>query len=255
MDDRPASAFRTTHWTQVLAARGESPAAKQALCELCEAYYGPVEAFVRRYRSGHDDGRDLTQAFFAGLLAGKGLKGVERTRGRFRSYLLGAVKHFLSDQADRRSAAKRGSGQAPLSLDASPGHDRSERGEQPALEVADPHGFPPDAYFDRHWALAIVEKAMSVLQAEARDRGEEPRFEVLRQWLVPAEDQTIAVEAACSQGMTEGAFKVAVHRLRKRFRRLVKDQIASSVDGPEAVQAELDYLIEVLTAAESNREA
>ena len=251
MNDRSENAFRTTHWTQVLAAIGESTEAKQAQRDLCEVYYGPVEAFVRRYRAGRDDARDLTHEFFAKLLKGNSLKGVERTRGRFRSYLLGAVKHFLSDQADRALAEKRGSGQLPQSLDASPGHDHSERQEHAPLDVADPHGFPPDAYFDRQWALAIVEKAMSVLQADSQDGGETQRFNVLRRWLIPSEDDAIAAEAARSLDMTDGAFKVAVHRLRKRFRQLVKDQIASSVDGPEAIQAELDYLILALTTSES----
>src|SRR6186997_2559323 len=255
MNDRSANAFCTTHWTQVLAARGESAEAKHALRDLCEAYYGPVEVFVGRYRAGRDDARDLTQEFFARLLAGNSLKGVERTQGRFRTYLLGAVEHFLSDHIDRTLAGKRGSGQSPLSLQASPGHHRSERQEHTLLDVADPHGFPPDAFFDRHWALAIVEKAMSALQSESQDRGETQRFEVLRQWLIPAEDGAMAAEAARSLDMTDGAFKVAVHRLRKRFRELVKDQIASSVDGPEALQGELDYLIQALTASESSPDA
>ncbi len=255
MNDLSANAFRTTHWTQVLAARGESTEAKHALRDLCEAYYGPVEAFVGRYRAGHDDARDLTHEFFAKLLEGNSLKGVERTRGRFRTYLLGAVKHFLSDQVDRTLAEKRGSGQSPQSLHASPSHDRSERQEHAPLDVADPHGFPPDAFFDRQWALAIVEKAMSVLQAESHDRGETQRFEVLRRWLIPSEDGAIAAEAARSLDMSDGAFKVAVHRLRQRFRQLVKDQIASSVDGPEAIQGELDYLIQALTASESSHDS
>jgi DNA-directed RNA polymerase specialized sigma24 family protein len=255
MNDPSANAFRTTHWTQVLAAIGESTEARYALRALCEAYYGPVEAFVRRYRAGHDDARDLTHQFFAKLLEGNSLKGVERTRGRFRSYLLGAVKHFLSDHVDRTLAEKRGSGQSPLSPQASPGHHRSERQEHAPLDVADPHGFPPDSFFDRQWALAIVEKAMSVLQSESQDCGETQRFEVLRRWLIPSEDGAIASEAARSLDMTDGAFKVAVHRLRKRFRQLVKDQIASSVDGPEAVQGELDYLIQALAASESNHDS
>src|SRR5450755_1577390 len=129
MNDRSENAFRTTRWTQVLAAIGESAEAKHALRDLCEAYYGPVEAFVRRYRAGHDDARDLTHQFFAKLLEGNGLNGVEPTRGRFRSYLLGAVKHFLSDQVDRTLAEKRGSGQSPQSLHAFSSHDQSERQE------------------------------------------------------------------------------------------------------------------------------
>jgi len=255
MNGHSANAFRTTRWTQVLAAIGESAEAKHALRDLCEAYYGPVEAFVRRYRAGHDDARDLTHQFFAKLLEGNGLKGVERTRGRFRSYLLGAVKHFLSDQADRTLAEKRGSGQSPLSLHASPDHNRFERQEHMPLDVTDPHGFPPDAFFDRQWALAIVETAMSVLHAESQDRGEKQRFEVLRRWLIPSEDCAVASEAARALDMTNGAFKVAVHRLRKRFRQLVKDQIAASVDGPQALQEELDYLIQALTASESSHDS
>lgn len=240
MNDRPANTFRTTRWTGVLAARGESPEARQALRELCEAYYGPVEAFVRRYRGGRDDAGDLTQAFFAGLLEGDGLGGVERTRGRFRSYLLGAVKHFLADQAGRSSAEKRGGGQAPRSLDGRPGREPHD--------VADPHGFPPDAFFDRQWALAVVARAMGVLEAEARG-VEARRFEVLRRWLLAAEGPASAAEAARSLDMTDGAFKVAVHRLRKRFRDLVKDQIATTLDDPGSLQGELDYLIQALASS------
>lgn len=251
MNDPSANAFRTTRWTQVLAAIGASSDAKHALRALCEAYYGPVLTFVGRYRAGHDDARDLTQEFFAKLLEGNGLKGVERTRGRFRSYLLGAVKHFLSDQVDRTLAEKRGSGQSPQSLHASQNNGRSERQGQGPLDVVDPHGFPPDSYFDRLWALAIVERAMSILQSESLARGATEQFEVLRRWLIPAGDGATASLAARSLNMTDGAFKVAVHRLRKRFRQLVKDQIASSVDGPEAFQGELDYLIQALTASDS----
>ena len=248
MNDHAASIFRTTRWTQVLAAIGESVEARHALRDLCADYYAPVEAFVRRYRAGHDDARDLTHQFFAKLLESNSLKGVERTRGRFRSYLLGAVKHFLSDQSDRAQAEKRGSGQAPQSLHASPCHNDSDRQEQTPLDVPDPHGFPPDAFFDRQWALTIVETAMSALHAEAKHRGDQQEFEVLRPWLVPSEDRALASSSARSLDMTDGAFKVAVHRLRKRFRQLVMDQIASSLDGPEALQEELDYLIQALGA-------
>jgi len=255
MNARSMNAFRTTRWTQVLATRGESPEARLALRDLCEAYYDPVEAFVRRYRSGYDDTRDLTHAFFAKLLEGNSMRGIERTRGRFRSYLLGAVKHFLADQRDRTLAEKRGSGKSPPSLNARPSPGGSERPEGALLDVADPHGFPPDAFFDRQWALAIVEKGMSILQAESQNRGETQRFEVLSRWLIASEDRANAAEAARSLDMTDGAFKVAVHRLRKRFGQLVKDQIASTVDGPEALQAELDYLIQALSASQPGSEA
>jgi RNA polymerase sigma-70 factor (ECF subfamily) len=250
MKDPSVSGFLTTHWTRVLATRGESPEARQALRDLCEAYYGPVEAFITRYRSGHDDARDLTHAFFARLLEGSGLAGIERTRGRFRSYLLGAVKHFLADERDRALAEKRGHGQGVQSLDARPGPDRFSDDESPPLAVADPHGFPPDSYFDHEWALAVVEKAMTGLLAESEENGNPQRFAVLRPWLIALDDRAAAIEAARSLGMSDGAFKVAVHRLRKRFRQLVKDQIASTIDDPAALRGELDYLIQALTAAQ-----
>lgn len=245
MPDQSANVFRTTHWTQVLAARGESSDARQALSKLCEAYYGPVETFVRRYRQGHDDARDLTQAFFARLLEGDSLAGLDRTRGRFRSYLLGAVKHFLADQQDRALAEKRGGGQSPRSLNEPIG---GSDGEDGGLDPADPQGFPPDAFFDHHWALAIVEEAMSALRAESEERNEIARFEVLKQSLVASDDRGEAQAAARALDMTDGAFKVAVHRLRKRFRQIVKAQIAATVDDPAALDDELGYLIQALVA-------
>ena len=234
--ERSASVFRTTHWTQVLAACGESVDARCALRELCAVYYGPVESFVGRYRAGHDDARDLTQEFFAGLLEGNCLEGVEKTQGRFRTYLLGAVKHFLSDRSDRESALKRGGGRTSHSLN--------------AFDVADPNGFPPDAYFDRHWALALTTRAMTELEAEYQQRADSKKFEVLRGWLIPTDDGAMAIEAARKLDMSEGAFKVAVHRLRKRFRQLVKQQVAASVDDPDSLANELDYLIQALIATE-----
>ncbi len=250
MNDRRTNTFHTTRWTQVLASRGESPEARQALRDLCEVYYGPVEAFVRRYRAGRDDARDMTHAFFARLLETHSLRGLERTRGRFRSYLLGAVKHFLADQTDRELAGKRGSGQTIHSLEARGAHKSAANDDRAAIDVVDPRGFPPDSFFDNEWALAVVEKAMNSLQAESAQGGDPHRFAVLSRWLIASEDRAAADEAARSLGMTEGAFKVAVHRLRKRFRQLVKDQIASTVDGPEALQGELDYLVQALTAAQ-----
>lgn len=254
MTDRPSNSFHTTRWTQVLAAGGKSPDAKQALRELCETYYSPVELFVRRYRGEanappHDDARDLTHDFFAKLLEGHSLDNVDRTRGRFRSYLLGAVKHFLADQADRSLAAKRGGGQSILSLDANNSDDdNSEDRLHARCDVADPWGFPPDAYFDHQWALAIVERAMNHLEVDSQKNGECERFAVLRRWLVTPSGQDTAVAAARSLHLSDAAFKVAVHRLRKRFRQLVKEQIAATVDGPEAIQEELEYLVQALMA-------
>lgn len=240
MPDGPSSSFHTTRWTQVVAARGSTPEAKQALRELCETYYGPVELFVRRYRGGADDARDLTHEFFAKLLEGDSLGSVDRTRGRFRSYLLGAVKHFLSDQQDRDQTLKRGGGQTTQSL------DQPVREDEP-LTIADPRGLPPDAYFDRQWALAVVEQAIDTLRTEAESNGELARFEVLQRWLVTPSGHDTAIEAARSLNLSDGAFKVAVHRLRKRFRHVVVDRISATVDDPIEVQDELNYLINAMT--------
>ena len=254
MSDRPANAFHTTRWTQVVAAHGKTPEAKQALRELCETYYAPVELFVRRYRSARDpradDARDLTHEFFAKLLEGDSLDNVDRTRGRFRSYLLGAVKHFLGDQRDRDQALKRGGGQATQSLDQRALADDSENSEP--LPIADSHTLPSDADFDRQWALAVVEQAIATLRSEAAANGELARFEILQRWLVTPSGHDTAIAAARSLDLSDGAFKVAVHRLRKRFRHVVVDRIATTVDDVVEVQDELNYLISAMTTPVGN---
>ena len=250
MTDRAVYAFHTTNWTQVIVASGKSPLARQALRELCEAYYAPVELFVRRFRSGRnevqaDDARDRTHEFFAKLLEGNSLGHVDATRGRFRSYLLGAVKKFLRDQLDRERAVKRGGGQTLQSLDQ---HESdSEFGASAALEIADPQGFPPDAWFDRQWALTVVEQAIASLRTDAEARGEISNFEVLQRWLVTPSSHDTAIEAAQSLNLSEGAFKVAVHRLRKKFRHVVIEQIAHTVGDSAELQDELNSLIAALS--------
>src|SRR3954468_13823854 len=150
IDPAPSHAFAPTRWTLVLRARGESVEARGALSELCEAYYQPVFRFLRREGREEDAARELTQEFFARLLAGGGLGAADPRRGRFRSYLLGAVKHFLADQRDREQRQKRGGGVRPESLDAST--DTS-----PMLQIADMASAPDDTFFDREWALAAME--------------------------------------------------------------------------------------------------
>lgn len=237
MADRPSPQFHTTRWTQVLAARGSSSDAQQALRELCEAYQRPIEVFIQRYCQGRDDARDLSQEFIAKLLAGNPLVGVDQTRGKFRTYLLGAVKHFLADQRDRELAAKRGGGERPFSL---------EQQDASLLSLVDPQGFPSDAFFDHAWALAVVEDAMLVLQKETEHSAGVERFAVLKKWLIAAEDSSAMEEAAQTLQITSGALKVAIHRLRKRFRQIVKEKIAATIDDPAEVQAELSYLIAAL---------
>ena len=235
--------FRTTRWTRVLEARGDSPEAKAALSDLCAAYYAPVFAFIRREGRDEDSARELAQEFFARLLARHGLDKVEPGRGRFRSFLLGAVKHFLADERDRAHAAKRGGGQALESIDA--GADTSTE-----LQIPDPKGGPAlDAYFDRQWALALMDRALASLAAEFNTSGRSEQFETLKPWLVGDVEALSQAEAAHVLGLTEGAAKVAIHRLRRRFRELVRAEISQTVTDSGQVDEELRYLVEVLSSS------
>ena len=239
---RPPAAFVTTQWTRVLAARGDSPEAQAALGDLCAAYYAPVLVFLRRSGRDEEAARDLTQEFFTRLLARGGLDTVERGRGRFRSFLLGALKHFLADQFDRARAAKRGSGQEPLSLEASSSGDTTA-----ALQIPDPAAVVPDTFFDRQWALTILDHALAALGAEHHSDGKAAQFEALKPWLTGDSEKLSQAEVARQLDLNEGAVKVAIHRLRKRFRDLVKAEIARTVGDGADVQEELSYLLEVLS--------
>lgn len=228
--------FATTRWTQVLAAQGANTEAGAALGELCAAYYAPVHAYI--VRTSHDlgDARDLTQEFFARVLAGSMLGGADRERGRFRAYLLGAVKHYLADTRDRLGAAKRGAQHEHVPLTA--GTDTS-----PGLEI--PDAPPPDAWFDRQWGLAVLALALASLAAEHAQQGKAEHFQLLKPWLTGDGGTQSAV--AAQLGMSEGAVKVAIHRLRKRFRDLVKAEIAQTVATDDEAREELRYLIEVVS--------
>jgi len=239
-DASGSASFVTTRWTQVLSARGESPQARVALGELCEAYWTPILRFIRRCGYDEEAARDQTQEFIAQLLARNGLDGVEPSKGRFRSYLLGAVKHFLADQKDRASAAKRGGGRPPMSL--------TEPTEtSTSLEIPDPASQIPDTFFDRQWALSIIERTLEGLAQEFASEGKSEHFEVLKPWLVGDAGALQQAQAGQQLGLTEGATKVAIHRFRKRFRGLVKAEIAQTVGSPEEVKEELRYLVEVLS--------
>ncbi len=234
-----AANFAPTRWTLVLAARGDSPAARAALGELCGAYYQPVFRFLRREGHGEEVARELTQEFFARLLARDGFATADPARGRFRSYVLGALRHFLGDQRDRDGAAKRGGGAIheplPEASDTSPGR-----------ELAAPAAVSAEAWFDRQWALAIMDRSLAALAEEHAAAGKAEQFERLKPWLVGA--AAAQAEVAAQFGWSEGALKVAVHRLRKRFRELVRAEVAQTVPAFADVDAELRYLVEVLSA-------
>lgn len=226
----------------MLASRGDSPESQAALGDLCGAYYGAVFAFIRRSGREGDAARELTQEFFARLLARQGLDTVVPGRGRFRSFLLGAVKHFLADLHDRARATKRGSGSVPLSLDA-------ETDTSPGLEVPDATAPDPEREFDRKWALTVLDRALAALAREQAEAGHATHFAALKPWLTGDTGTVSQTDAARALAMNEGAVKVAVHRLRRRFRELVKAEIAQTLSDPAQVKDELACLQAALAGA------
>jgi RNA polymerase sigma factor (sigma-70 family) len=235
----PDGSFRTTRWTQVLASRGPSPEAQAALSDLCAAYYAPVVAFLHRSGRDEDAARELAHAFFARVLERQSLGGADPARGRFRSYLLGALKHFLADQRDRALTAKRGGGAAHEPLAA--GTDTS-----PGFDAPDPKAPEAEREFDRKWALTVLDRALTALAHEHAAACESARFETLKPWLTGDSEQLSQADAARALGINEGAVKVAVHRLRKRFREAVKAEIAATLNSAGDVEDEFRHLLAAL---------
>lgn len=233
--------FHTTRWTVVLQARGDSPEARLALGQLCEAYCNPVYRFLRREGRDEHRSRDLAQEFFTRLLDGRGIDGVDPAKGRFRSYLLGALKHFLADERRDERRLKRGGGATPRSID-SAGTDSA-----PGLQISDPAGGVPDSFFDRDWALSVMERGLETVRTEFERAGRVEQFDVLKPWLVGDNGKLSQADAAAALDMSTGAVKVAVHRLRKCVREAVRAEIAQTIDDPEDVAEELRYLVEVLS--------
>jgi len=232
-------AFVTTHWTRVLEARGNSSEARAALSDLCGAYYEPVLAFLRHSVREADTAREQAHEFFAYLLECNGLGGVERGRGRFRSYLLGALKHFLARQHEHARRQKRGSGSVSVPLDA--GTDTS-----PGFVLADTRTLPPDEFFDRHWALTVLDRALAALQREWAEAGRSDDFVRLKPWLTGDAAHGHQSAVAPALGLSEGALKVAVHRLRRRFRELVKSEVAHTLNVADNVEDEMRHLFAAL---------
>ena len=231
--------FVTTQWTRVLEARGDSADARAALSDLCAAYYAPVFAFVRRNSPDENAARDLTQEFFARLLAGRGLN-ADPERGRFRSYLLAAVKNFLADMWDHANAAKRGGGEVTISIE-------GEAGTPAGLEIPDRGAFDPEREFDRKWALTVLERALATLSAEHAGPDDRKQFEALKPWLTGDNENLSQADAARQLGVSESTVKVAIHRLRKRFRELVKTEIRQTMNDPTQVADELACLVAALS--------
>ena len=222
--------FAPTRWSLVLRAKGNSPEARAALSELCGAYCDPVLRSLRSRGFDEERARDLSQEFFAHVLQGNFLDAADPRRGRFRSYLLGALRHFLSDFREREARQKRGGGIAPESLELVP---------EPATE-------PEDAQFDRDWALALMARSLALLAEEYRQDGRAEWFAQLKPSLEGSGLSELQSEISVRLGLSEGALKVAIHRLRRRFRETLLHEIRQTLPADADAVEELRYLIEVL---------
>jgi RNA polymerase sigma-70 factor (ECF subfamily) len=237
--ERHPAAFRTTHWSVVRSAGGRGSAADEALSTLCEAYWYPVYAFVRRSGYSAEEAHDLTQGFFTRLLEKRDIESADPGRGRFRSYLLGSVRHFLSNERDRELAAKRGGGQRILSIDG------AEADQRYTLEPVETE--TPEKLFLRQWALTLVDAALNGLAEEYADRGKRLLFERLRHALVGESGETSRSELAEELGMSETAINVTVHRMRRRFRQRLKEAVGHTLEDPGEAVDELGRLMAALS--------
>ena len=231
--------FLTTRWSVVRRASApDEPASREALERLCESYWFPLYAYVRRTGVNDAEARDLVQGFFARLLEKLDFAAADPALGRFRAFILTSLKHFLANQRERERALKRGGGRAPLSLD----YDRADSrfGLEPADEAT-----PEDA-IERTWALELIERVMGQVEADYTEKGKADLFEALRGTLVAGADEGSRAELAARLDLTEGALKVAVHRLRKRFGERLRAEIAHTVGGPEEVDREIRSLFSIL---------
>ena len=236
----PSSAFHTTSWTLVLAASGDSAAdSAAALTRLCQTYWHPVYAFIRRLGYDPDQAQDLSQGFFALLLEKNYLQDADRERGRFRSFLLTSVKHFLANEWDRSHALKRGGGRVPIAIDVL----EAERWYAPAAVEAN----TPERLFERRWAISLLEHVIVQLRAEFAATGKADQFDRLSMFLSPDSDRVGYDEVAAQMGTSAGALRMAVHRLRRRYRALLREQIAATVSSPEEADDEIRFLMATLS--------
>jgi RNA polymerase sigma factor (sigma-70 family) len=232
-------AFVTTHWSVVLAAgRNDTTRARQALAGLCQTYWYPLYAYVRRRGNSPHDAQDLTQEFFAHLLERQSLAGADPACGRFRSFLLTAMNHFLIHEWHKARAKKRGGGGQIVSLDLAAAEDRFD------LEPADLA--TPDKIFDKQWALTLLDGVLNRLESEYQRGGKHDLFTALKQTLTGSRESQPYVELAVTLGMNEGAVKVAVHRLRKRYRELIRAEIAHTLDPSQDIEEEMRHLTSAL---------
>ena len=234
------AAFATTQWSVVLTAQGRSPDADGALEKLCRTYWWPLYGFVRRNGYTPEEAQDLTQGFFALLLERRDLDVVRREKGRLRSYLLTSLKNFLAKSRRRELTVKRGEGRALVPLDELLARERAD------LEPAD--NLTADRIYERRWALTLLEQVLTRLESEYRSAGNAKLFDCLKEFLSDEPGRRSQAEVAAELGTTENAVKQAFHRLRQRYRELLRDEIAQTVAVPGDVEDELRHFISVLQA-------
>ena len=246
-NDRPSdngrtdpALFATTHWSVVLSAGQVSlPGAPEALEKLCRAYWYPLYVFARRLGNSPEDAQDLTQDFFARLLEKNYLANADRERGKFRTFLLGSLKNFLVNEWKRAGRLKRGGACTFLSFDVETAEERY------AVEAPDESN--ADAEYERRWAVTLIERVLAALREESKLADKAPLFEELKGFIWGEKSTLSYAEIAVQSKLSEGAVKVAVHRLRKRFGVLLRAEVAHTVAGPEDIDIELRHLISVLS--------
>jgi len=227
--------FRTTRWTRVCLAKADSEDGRTALADLCGAYYEPVVAYLRHALRDADEAREMAHAFFTELLGGGRIEGADPARGRFRSYLLGAVRHFFSRHRETAGRLKRGGGAACFSLD-----------EAEAPELPDPQQTAPDEAFDRQWAATVIARSLAALREECQAQGRAGFFDSVGGILSGQADHGEQAALASASGMSPDAFRMAVSRLRKRLRHHVKLEVAGTLEDPADVQEEMEALFAAL---------
>jgi len=238
--ERPDPLFVTTHWSVVLAAgHGDTTRACDALAYLCQAYWYPLYAYARRYGCSSHDAQDLTQEFFARLLKGNWVAQADAQRGRFRSFLLSSMKHFMANEWNKSRAQKRGGGVPTVSLNEYSAEHRYQL--EPAEKAT------PETLFEQGWAVTLLAGVLSRLEEEYNRAGKQAWMEAMRPALATDRGSLDYAELAHKLGTAETAARMAVHRLRQRYRQLIRAEVASTVASPEEVEAEMRHLFQVLT--------
>ena len=235
-----ANRLATTQWSIVLAAgAGHLPDSKQALASLCRAYWLPVYAYVRRLAPSAADAQDLTQGFFVHLLETDAIARADPHRGRFRTFLLAAVKNFLANERDKARAQKRGGGKAALSLDFDAGESR--------IKIEPSHDLTPDKLYERRWVLALLDQLLDSLRSELAAAGKQRHFETLKQAIIGEVTDADYEQAAQALGVTAAAAKQSAYRLRKRYRELFRQEVARTVADESELDAEIGGLLAILS--------